>query len=341
MFRLTNWYIAKATDYNDGSIYYYAKGRAYDNPKFREGRHIHSSVIQNIKVEDKSFVICTMNSEYKVLFKDYKLSHKADLMNLKVFHLERYYKEIISLARKESSREYCEMFKLVEPKQFYLIVSGVSPKTSYFKDDNGKLYRINPSIHDGMFQDSILYNENGIVDVRYFPHFSSIEFYHISNSVKSIIIKNTGHDITYSEPFNQEEKLLRQDEELYLVEDDFREIEGLISPDCVDGKSMILNLFKSKESDDSEPQSEEEPNINDDDIDYDEEGGDEDIFANFKDFEKDNFAPEYDYIKARIFNSLLLKHLEKGKIDRETYNKACKSAFMDSSNLNYIKWLRD
>lgn len=113
-----------------------------------------------------------------------------------------------------------------------------------------------------------------------------------------------------------------------------------MSPDCVDGKSMLSDLIDYAKEHGIVNEIEESADTVDDDIDYDEEGGDEDIFAGFKNFEYSDPDPDYDYVKARIFNSLLLKRLERGKIDRETYHKACESTYMDNPKLNYLKWLR-
>ena len=106
---------------------------------------------------------------------------------------------------------------------------------------------LNPRIHSGMFQDSILYmkykeNEDDIsFDFRYFPKQGGfiMESYHWSDNIKYVVLKNDD-DVTLE--FNH--MTLMPLETMVFTPDTGSE--GLFSPDCHNGKSL-LNIPKSKE----------------------------------------------------------------------------------------------
>lgn len=92
---------------------------------------------------------------------------------------------------------------------------------------------VEPYIHSGMFQDSILYTKPNIVDFRYFPHYNSLETYSWSDNIEVAVIKNLTDDIISFNNVDIEPNETK-------VIDKTGHTQGLISPDCVSGKSALL-----------------------------------------------------------------------------------------------------
>ena len=99
---------------------------------------------------------------------------------------------------------------------------------------------VNPGVHIGMFQDSVLYMKYATeedpcaLDFRYFPKgFGDVmETYSWSDNIKQAVIKNQkGHSLI----FNHEE--IAPGETKVFTPDTHKQ--GLFSPDCYNGKSLF------------------------------------------------------------------------------------------------------
>ena len=99
---------------------------------------------------------------------------------------------------------------------------------------------VNPGVHIGMFQDSVLYmkyateEDPSALDFRYFPKgFGDVmETYNWSDNIKQAVIKNQrGHSLI----FNHEE--IAPGETKVFTPVTHRQ--GLFSPDCYNGKSLF------------------------------------------------------------------------------------------------------
>lgn len=108
---------------------------------------------------------------------------------------------------------------------------------------------IKPSVHVGMFQDSVLYmqyeeNEKTPgLDFRYFPKglfLDMVETYSWSDNILNVVIKN---DTTKTIYFNGE-MIERDETKKFTVE---KHKERLISPDCYNGKSMFFSGVEEEE----------------------------------------------------------------------------------------------
>lgn len=125
----------------------------------------------------------------------------------------------------------------------YLEVSCIEygDKLAYSLGD--KCGTVNPDLHSGMFQDSILYmkyreaEEDCALDFRYFPRgFGHMETYSWSDNIKQAVIKNVQDE---SIVFNGIE--IKPGETSIFTMDSHKQ--GLISPDCYNGKSILtMNL---------------------------------------------------------------------------------------------------
>jgi hypothetical protein len=99
---------------------------------------------------------------------------------------------------------------------------------------------VQPDIHVGMFQDSILYmkygydDEEDSLDFRYFPKGMNevMETYSWSDNIKYAVIKNETGDTLI---FNRIK--IPEGETMVFTPESHRE--GLISPDCYNGKSIF------------------------------------------------------------------------------------------------------
>lgn len=101
---------------------------------------------------------------------------------------------------------------------------------------------IKPSVHVGMFQDSVLYmqyqqdEKTPGLDFRYFPKgFSDVvETYSWSDNILNVVIKN---DTTRTISFNGD-GIESEETRKFNME---KHKQGLISPDCYNGKSMFFS----------------------------------------------------------------------------------------------------
>lgn len=99
---------------------------------------------------------------------------------------------------------------------------------------------VQPELHSGMFQDSVLYmkyeseDDPCSLDFRYFPRGLQdiMETYSWSDNIKRAVIKN---DTGYSLKFNRVD--ISMGESVIFTPDGHRQ--GLISPDCHNGKSCL------------------------------------------------------------------------------------------------------
>lgn len=111
---------------------------------------------------------------------------------------------------------------------------------------------VEPDIHLGMFQDSVLYmkyarkDDPCSLDFRYFPKGlgTVMETYSWSDNIKYAVIKN---ETSYSLRFNRTE--IPSGETMVFTPKDHRQ--GLISPDCHNGKSVFTKP-KEKNADENE-----------------------------------------------------------------------------------------
>lgn len=144
--------------------------------------------------------------------------------------------------------------KLIEvAKQYedcvYMEVSNVSCGSKLAYHIGGNTGVVEPSVHSGMFQDSILYmkyrdkDDDFALDFRYFPKgFGDVmETYSWSDNIVRAVIKNDcSHEITFNH-----EKIEVGETKVFTSE---THKQGLFSPDCYNGKSLY-NMHPKDEND--------------------------------------------------------------------------------------------
>lgn len=179
--------------------------------------------------------------EYDVAFKDAEY-YKNDFVAYVLSIQEKGQKEIIA-ADETINRKLIEIAKQYEDC-VYIEVSnvGCGSKLAYHIGEHTGV--VEPSLHSGMFQDSVLYmkyrgaEDDFALDFRYFPRGLEdvMETYSWSDNIMRAVIKN---DCSYNIEFNHEE-IKMGETKIFTPEN---HSEGLVSPDCYNGKSAF-NMTK-------------------------------------------------------------------------------------------------
>lgn len=188
----------------------------------------------NLVARTKSGTIYYLELAEMFLMDDFIKGTKAAL---KDFGLDEGIISEAGVLSERKSVEYLKMAdKLIGNNELLLIMKGASTTKAYFKSDN-KVEMCNADVHIGTFQDSILVRLLGKVDFRYFPHSGSCEVYHWSDGLLGVKIHNagTGH-VVFS---NQGKSLLIRRGQTQSLNRNIFANEGLFSPDCVNGKSVL------------------------------------------------------------------------------------------------------
>ena len=155
-------------------------------------------------------------------------------------------KEIIA-ADEAEKKKLIELAKLYEDC-VYIEVSNVSCGNWLAYHIGDRTGVIEPDIHSGMFQDSILYmkyrndEDDFALDFRYFPKGfeDMMETYSWSDNIVRVVIKN---DCNYEIAFNGE-RIAVGETRIFSAE---THSQGLVSPDCYNGKSVFNTPSKLDE----------------------------------------------------------------------------------------------
>ena len=145
--------------------------------------------------------------------------------------------ELIEKENMEKER-LCEIVKQYE-NSVYMEVSSISSGNILAYHIGDCIGVIKPSVHVGMFQDSILYLKYGNeeendcrLDFRYFPEWQGLRTYSWSDNIEQAVMKNNkGRAIWFNDDF------IEPSETKVFTPDTHKQ--GLISPDCYNGKSIF------------------------------------------------------------------------------------------------------
>ncbi|MBR1599650.1 MAG: hypothetical protein IJ661_12160 [Lachnospiraceae bacterium] len=270
---------------------YNLSGTADYHPKLGKNTYIgHTSHVENYSLENDILTYETRNTiyvcplkymekqPYSYVIPEYKeeLTHRADAsdscldkiistaakMAVGGFEADEYVKHVSELIEKGhmelrelEDRDNARMIDIVKNYEdaVYIEVSNINSgdKLAYHLGDYAGV--VIPEFHSGMFQDSVLYMKYGIeedndcrLDFRYFPKaIRSMETYSWSDNIKYAIIKNeeelpiwfNGNNISAGET------------KVFTTKGHHQ---GLVSPDCYNGKSVYLDAFMklSEQTDD-------------------------------------------------------------------------------------------
>ncbi len=231
MFQLKSWEV----------LHGFCYGNVFGNPRFSDGTRIHTSSIMEVKVDEKNsqLVVRTKsNNFYHMKFQDINIfSEKETKDELKKWGIDgRIIDRCLQMQIKEELLYKEQLKSKIKPRELYVVTSGVYPVKAYFLKEDGELVDVQISHHVGMFQDSILFCKHGVVDFRIFPNWN-MEIYHWSDGLDSVLFENVGNDFKIQAT---NKRIPCKKHEIAVVRAEDYTGDGLISPDCVNGKSAFL-----------------------------------------------------------------------------------------------------
>lgn len=234
MVSLTNWYFTKIK-------HFHLKGVVSGHPKLSDGMDITTSQVNTVTRQGNNLMAKTRSGTLYCLelaemnMDDYVIKDTEAALGSFGFDVS-FIQEAGVLSGKKRVECLNAADRLIQNDELLLIMSGTNTTKAYFKSNN-RVEMCSVDIHSGMVQDSILVSLFGKVDFRYFPHAFSCEVYHWSDGLLGVKIKNTGdRDVV----FGRDGRMLhvRKGEIKSLNKDIFAN-EGLFSPDCVTGMSVL------------------------------------------------------------------------------------------------------
>lgn len=143
--------------------------------------------------------------------------------------------------------EASEIDKILEPCELYVESYNNILANSHFKNKAGKLSKMRERVHLGMHVDSYLIQDfkNSELDYRYWRENGIVTTYHWSNGLKAIKLRNMG---TKELIVNGVEEIRCAPGEITTITKEQGEFEGLLSPDIVDGKSILSEDDNEKDN---------------------------------------------------------------------------------------------
>lgn len=221
-----------------------AAGNCFGHQKFCDGTFVHTSMVMESWVGDGGDALCLRTesgSQYGLLLEDMdadgavagQTKECAGGLRLPDGFLDR----AKAVVEEKEARTLAYADAQTEDGDLFLQVSGGGVLRAYFKKD-GKAYPLGIDCHVGMFQDSVLVRKYGLADYRYFPYPCRMETYHASSGIKRLVIENVGKETV---EVDRKRYLPGVVERTAMTGESYQE--GLLSPDCVDGKCMLSDLF--------------------------------------------------------------------------------------------------
>lgn len=217
---------------------------AHISSRFYDGREVRTSAIVKVEVAEGALRLTTQSGSVYGLMPeaiDPDPERGAETAQcLAPFGVAPDFIEDCLRAREEADRRAGEEEpRLIAPGELLLVTVGVTALRGLFHAQDGKVTTVRPWPHVGMFTDSILLTDwdGGTVDFRYFPLGRRIEPYHISDGIETIKVKNLGR---ISVLFGRGDNEVRCEAgEVTAIPMADHPYEGLISPDVVNGKSLL------------------------------------------------------------------------------------------------------
>lgn len=241
MVRLYEWSIKK---YSEGE--YLAWGSCLGHERLSDGTYIHTSTIRKMELEGEGLNLFTKSGTHYICKTEDILPVELEVTKKSLMEMgmdSSFLDDAVELVERRRKKKEDEVSGLLAENELYLEFVGTMVRCAFFRK-GGVLIPLECRCHVGMFQDSYLICKYGVVDVRYFDYPFRIEFYHISDGVGSIRIRHVG-----DEPFSVggvvgELDIKPNDDSIRAIPASEFVSEGLFSPDCVNGKSLLSGLLK-------------------------------------------------------------------------------------------------
>ena len=199
-------------------------------------KYIDINCMKNID-DERLIEFCNSTSDFCL---DILLKLLANIAMNK--NLDDFSKHLIEIAKignteilEENKKTEKRLMEIVKeyPDSIYLEINNIEDSSDILAYNiENKIGLCRPMVHVGMFQDSVLYTEPGILDFRYFPGYQSVKTYSWSDNIKQVVVKNC-----MDEPLSYNNKKINVNDIKIFTSDEH--CQGLISPDCVTGKSIL------------------------------------------------------------------------------------------------------
>lgn len=216
-FVLKRWTIMKSRSSVDDTCLLVGWGNAFQNPRFYEGRIIHTSQIKELILEEDSLLMITTHSKYRCALVDCFVSdYETKEILCEKFpeetkRFEAMFQGAVKIEDDEKENPFRRGDMMVEldlgtirhdtiENKSYIVC--VDRRVKYFyvavllKNENGELENLNiePRCNLGMFQDSVLCSDHKIgFDYCYFPAPAYIRSYSTRRKQGyALVVLNTG-----------------------------------------------------------------------------------------------------------------------------------------------------
>ena len=199
MYRLSNWGFAEFWDGKD----VYGFGVVTRHKRFADGTFISTSKVEMLLVKEDRLLMQTYSgSMYELVFEDMD-PHRAEVTKAALQKVkspdkgkigEELYARCLKLSEEMEQKRRAELTKGIAPGELYLQTSGLHIQHAYFKKEDGRLIPLECQVHSGMYADSILLIETGVVDFRFLPRGGDtvMKPYYWSEGLKALVVENIG-----------------------------------------------------------------------------------------------------------------------------------------------------
>ncbi len=247
MLTLKDWYLCK-TIMEEKII---ARGTVYGHYRIEDGADIHTSTIEEIYTfeEGKYYLETASGSLYELVTEEMRpemqectmqLIKEFDVVTIMDndtefrFEIMKHQHKIREKYRKETLESAVTWARdNLSDRELYILVEGECVIKAYYREEN-MIREIKPSVHVGMFTDSILITdwEQNMVDFRYFPKGRLIEPYHWSKRLEGIHIHNLWYEDAVFKGTDRD--IICPANETVKIEKDAYRSEGLFNTDALD-----------------------------------------------------------------------------------------------------------
>ena len=256
MYKLKGWSFIECQ--GEGVI---AEGVVEGHRRLEDGTYIHTSLIEMVLVkEDRLLMETYSGSHYELLLEEmdpecrtrslYALQQVKSPDKAKI--TEELFDLCIKLHEEKGLRQQEVMKNTLQSGELYIFTSGLHIQNAYFKCPDSTVVPVECRVHSGMFQDSVLLSYPGAVDFRFFPKGwnTVMEPYHWSDGLNTVILDNVGNPFEFK---GTDRSISCERGTVTRIEKTEYRGEGLMSPDCVNGKSIMADMLEQmKEDDDTE-----------------------------------------------------------------------------------------
>lgn len=182
-------------------------GIVSDHMRLAEGANIHTSRICRAEQAGDVLRIETFSgSIYHLQMRERSpRAHEAETLDLEQLGLPADFWAQCARASEEASRtEKAELRSRISPGTLFMRIVSTSILSALWMGTDAQIHDASVEIHSGMFQDSYLIRstcreteKTGHADIRFFaipffPAWARLEPYHISEGIKSLLVRNEG-----------------------------------------------------------------------------------------------------------------------------------------------------